>query len=80
MAGNSPVPYREVERAFTRGGAVLLRTASSHFIWSYRGVPICIVVHKNMVKMPYIKKARKTWHLTSDDGVKDDAFWNGNWE
>jgi predicted RNA binding protein YcfA (HicA-like mRNA interferase family) len=76
MAGNSPVPYREVERAFKRGGASHARTTGSHFTWIYKSVPVVIVVHNNEVKMPYINKARKSWGLWN---LNDKKFWEGDW-
>lgn len=76
MAGNSPVPYRKVERAFNRGGATLRDDNGSHVIWTYKDLHVCIVKHKNHVDQVYIKKARKVWKLTK---LKDKDFWDGNW-
>jgi predicted RNA binding protein YcfA (HicA-like mRNA interferase family) len=80
MGRNSPIPYRDIKRALERGGAIHISTNGSHFIWKYKDkLPFAVVVHKNEVKAPYIKRLRRQWALTVSDGVSDDDFWNGNW-
>ncbi|MEE9312019.1 MAG: type II toxin-antitoxin system HicA family toxin [Planctomycetota bacterium] len=79
MGGNSPIPFRKVKRAFSRGGAEHINTNGSHFVWVYLEQEVVIVVHKNQVKSYYINDARKQWALTRYDGVSDKDFWDGNW-
>jgi hypothetical protein len=62
-----------------RGGAVHVNTVGSHHIWLYKGLEQVIVVHKNEVKVWYIKDARKAWGLREQDGVSDKKFWDGDW-
>lgn len=79
MGAGSPVPFRDVERALRRGGAVLSSSTGSHFTYRYRNRPYTIPVKHNHVKAGYVKSLRKFWFLTNDDGVSDDDFWEGRW-
>jgi hypothetical protein len=79
--------YRELCRVLADGGARYKGRGSrtSHHIWTFdvRGEPreFIIPAHNDGDEVPpgYVKRLRKEWGLTAEDGVKDADFIAGRW-